>query len=87
MTGAEALEAIRRMVRGGQVVFTRHAWIRMDERGASANDVCKALVTAKAAAHEPKLDRWKVAGGADLDGEPLVVVVAIEADVIIVTLF
>ncbi|HET7504270.1 MAG TPA: DUF4258 domain-containing protein [Kofleriaceae bacterium] len=87
MTDAEALALIRRMVRRGDVVFTRHAQDRMDERGASTDDVCNALVTARTAAHEPDRDRWKVSGGTDLDGDALQVVVAIEADVIVVTLF
>lgn len=75
------------MVRRGDVVFTRHTQDRMDERGASTDDVCNALLTATDAAHEPEKDRWKVTGGTDLDGDALKVVVAIEADVIIVTLF
>ena len=87
MTDAEALTTIRRMVRRGDVVFTRHAYVRMDERGASTDDVCHALLTAKGAAHDPERDRWIVSGGMDLDGDALKVVVAIEADVIVVTLF
>jgi hypothetical protein len=59
----------------------------MDERGASTDDVCHALLTAKEAVHDPERDRWKVSGGMDLDGDALKVVVAIEADLIVVTLF
>jgi hypothetical protein len=87
VTVAEALTTIRRMVRRGDVMFTRHAYARMDERGASTDDVCNALLTAKEAAHDPERDRWKVSGGTDLDGDALKVMVAIEADVIVVTLF
>jgi uncharacterized protein DUF4258 len=87
VTDAEALAAIWRMVRRGDIVFTRHAQDRMDERDASTDDVCNALLTAKGAAHEPQRDRWKVSGGTDLEGDALKVVVAIEADVIVVTLF
>jgi hypothetical protein len=54
VTGAQALATIRRMVRRGDVVFTRHAQDRMDERDASTDDVCNALLTAKSAAHEPE---------------------------------
>ena len=68
-------------------MFTRHAQDRMDERGASTDDVCNALLTAKRAAYEPERDRWKINGGTDLDGDTLVVVVAIAADVVVVTLF
>jgi hypothetical protein len=87
VTSDEALATIARMVRRGDVIFTRHAQERMDERGASADDVCEALVTAKRAEHEVQRDRWTVRGGEDTDGDPLNVVVAIEADVIVVTLF
>jgi hypothetical protein len=61
--------------------------IGMDERGASTDHVCNALLTAKGAAHDPERDRWKVTGGTDREGDVLKVVVAIEADVIVVTLF
>jgi hypothetical protein len=59
----------------------------MDERDAATDDVCNALITATSTAHDPERDRWKVTGGADLDGDVLSVVVAIEANVIVVTLF
>ena len=87
VTDAEALATIRRMVRRGDVRLTQHAHDRMDERGVEPEDVCNALVTATGATPEPERDRWKVTGGTDLDGDGLTVVVAIEADVIIVTLF
>ncbi len=87
VTDAEALATIKRMVQRGDVRFTQHAHDRMDERGVEPEDVCNALVTATGATHEPERDRWKVTGGTDLDSDGLTVVVAIEADIIIVTLF
>lgn len=49
----------------------------MDERNASESDVCNAVQTANSA----------VSGGCDHDGDPMVVIVSIEADAVVITIF
>jgi hypothetical protein len=51
----------------------------MDERGATARDVQKALVTATDAEWQPDRQNYRVTGGVDLDGDSLSVAVDIEA--------
>lgn len=87
MSDARALEEIKRLVALGHVVFTRHARQRMDERGARATDVCNALSTATSATLQTDRDNWRVDGGVDHEGDGMTVIVDIEADVIVVTLF
>ena len=75
------LQAKRRNVK-----IVGHAWVRMSERGVSEGDVLYVLAeTAFRAAAQPNA-RWKV-DGYDLDGDNLGLVLAIEADVIVVTLY
>lgn len=83
----DALARIKELVARGHVRFTFHARVRMDERNVSAGDVCNALATATKADHQMAKDNYRVSGGTDRDGEPLVVVVAIEADAVIITIF
>lgn len=59
----------------------------MDERGAVADDVVNALVTATSAVWQPDRSTWKVSGGSDLDRDDLTVAVDIQADVVVVTIF
>jgi hypothetical protein len=86
MTPAEALRDIRGYASAGRVRFSRHAYERMSERGATQRDVIHACVHATKCTRTPKQDRWKVTG-ADLDGDALSVVVAIEDGLIVITLF
>ena len=58
---------------------------RCDERGVTAREVVDALTGAKSCSAQPD-DRWKVAGQ-DRDGDPLVLIVAIEDGLIVVTVF
>jgi len=67
------------------VSFTRHARERMAARGAIAKDVLAALSGA-GACEAADGGRWKVTGP-DLDGDDLTAVVAIEDDVVVVTVF
>lgn len=46
-----------------------------------------ALLGATRATEQRDHGRWCVEGGVDLDGDDLTVVVAVEADVVVVTLF
>jgi hypothetical protein len=87
VTDAQALAEVQRLTRQGRVFFTRHANERLAERGATTADVRSALLGATTAAHQPERDTWRIAGGSDTDGDDLTVIVAIEADVIVVTVF
>ena len=82
-----ALVQIHRLARAGRVVVSRHAYERMDERGAEETDVINALVTSTAAIWQPARLTWRVTGGVDIEGDVLTVVVDITADVVVVTLF
>ncbi len=85
MTSAEALATIRRAAAARALLYTVHARQRMAERGATAEDVRTALASATAC-RAADGGRWK-ADGVDLDGDELVAVVAIEGDVVVVTVF
>lgn len=87
MNDTQALAEIQRLARLGRVRFTRHAFERMDERGATLRDVVAALVSATAAVHQPDRGTWRVEGGRDRVGDDLTVVVALEADVVVITVF
>lgn len=84
---AQALAEIKRLVALDRVLYTHHAQIRMIERGARRRDVEHALLGATSATEQRDRGCWRVKGGVDLDGDDLTVVVALEADVVVVTLF
>jgi hypothetical protein len=84
---AQALAEIKRLVELDRVLYTHHAQVRMIERGARRRDVEHALFGANRATEQPDRGCWRVTGGVDLDGDDLTVVVALEADVVVVTLF
>jgi hypothetical protein len=75
------------MASRGSVVFTRHARDRMDERGATPEDVLHAIATAKTATYQADRDCWRVTGGVDIEEDDLSIVCVVEADVILITLF
>jgi hypothetical protein len=82
----KALAEIQRLARLNRIVYTGHAILRMDDRGASRDDVRSALITATSARPQER-GTWRVGGGQDLDGDDLTAIIDIEADVIVVTLF
>ncbi len=86
MNEVEALAQIRGLARAGRVEYTRHALEEMGEASATRRDVETALVHAKTCRHQPAKDRWKVCGP-DLDGDELTVVVTIEHNLIVVTVW
>lgn len=86
MTPAEAQGAIRGLARAGRVRYVRHAVERMDERGATRNDVEHTLMNASRCVWQPSKETWKVFG-MDLSGDELVVAVAIEDGLLVVTVF
>ena len=67
-------------------MLTWHAVKRMDQRGAKRGDVRAALVSATAAMAQDR-GGWRVEGGCDRDGDGLTMVIDLEADVIVITLF
>lgn len=84
---SDALDRIKELAAKGFIRYTFHARQRMDERDATEEDVRQALRTATDATHQADRDNYRVSGGADLDGDSMSVVVVIEADVVVVTLF
>jgi hypothetical protein len=82
----QALAEIKRLAAGGQVSFTHHAYERMDERNATTRDVISALMTATKATAETT-SKFKVTGGVDLDRDDLNIVVALENNALVVTIF
>ena len=85
MDAATALADIRGYAGANRIVIVRHAWERMVERGARYEDVRHALMGAQRCRAADQ-GRWKVFGE-DLDGDELVCVVAIEAGVVVVTVY
>ena len=86
MNDGKALIEIQRLARLDRIALTRHARQRMRERRARLDDIRRALATATAAIAQDR-GGWRVEGGHDLDSDDLTVVVEIEADVIVITLF
>lgn len=88
MTNDEALAEIKRLAgMAWRIVWTSHALIRMRQRGAQRADVVSALLSATSARWQADHGTWAVDGGVDRDGDSLDARVAIEADLIIVTVY
>ncbi|MBI5543087.1 MAG: DUF4258 domain-containing protein [Deltaproteobacteria bacterium] len=83
---AAALEDIRGLSKAGRVDILPHAWKQMLERGVEVRDVLLVLRTATECAEDKEPGKWLVSGH-DLDGDRLRMVVAIEGDVVVVTVF
>jgi hypothetical protein len=84
---ARALAEIKRLARAERIVVTSHANRRLAERGVTPRDLRRALLTATAAVLQDGRDNWRVDGGVDIDGDDLMVICDLEADVIVVTVF
>jgi hypothetical protein len=84
---AKVLAEVQRLARLDRIVITGHARIRMVDRGATRKDLRSALVTATIAIRQVDRGNWRIEGGADNAGDDLTVIVDLEADVIVVTLF
>lgn len=76
----QVLAEIQRLARLHRIVFTVHARVRMNERGADRDDVKHALVTATAARRQEQ-GTWRVIGGVDMASDDLTVICDLEADV------
>lgn len=88
MTADEALRDVRGFAAAGRVRFTRHARTRAAERvgGSSVGELHVVHALKLATSCVPSDAKWKVSGP-DLDGDELTAVVALEAGVIVVTVF
>lgn len=88
MTPVVALAEIRRLATAGRVrLYDVHVRQSMAKRNIRANDVFSALRNAGScmvSTNGP--GRWKVTGP-DLDGDALDVVVVIEGDLVVITVF
>lgn len=79
MTPAEALTLASTAARLGRLRYTKHARERMEDRGATRDDVVSACVTATAATHQ-RDDVWRLSGGVDAMGDVLVVIAGVDPD-------
>lgn len=84
MDSKEALNQIREFARMGLYRITRHAAQRIEERGATAQDVRRALTFATDCV-AADAGCWKVTGP-DTESDHLAMVIAIEAQIIVVTI-
>ena len=75
----DILEEIKAAAARNNVSPSKHAKGRMRERGARAEDVLSAILTAKVATQGDN-GCWKLSGGVDGDGDELSVVVNVECD-------
>lgn len=82
---AQALADIRGYALAGRIVVLEHARRRMRERGANFEDLRQALMTATLC-RPADAGRWKVTGK-DRDGDDLTVVVELDDEDIVVTVF
>jgi hypothetical protein len=87
VSDAAALAEIKRLAGLDRIQFRVHALDRMDERGASSADVRQALMTAIAAIWQADRGNHRVVGGGDGAGDDMTVIVSIEADLIVITIF
>lgn len=85
MTAAEALELVKGLAAANRYLVTVHARTRMVERKVTAAGLHRALTQAKSCRPGTD-DAWKVSGP-DQDGDDVDVVVVIEGDLVVVTLF
>jgi len=86
LTEIEALRTIQGFAGANRITYTRHARERMHHRGATEDDVRRAIATASSAQLQDS-GTWRVAGGVDRAGDGLTVVVALKGDVVVVTVF
>lgn len=86
-TPEEVLQFVKEMVRTpGGYRYGNHFIQRMEERGATARDVRRALLSATGA-QQRENGSWRILGGTDSDDEDLVVAVRVDDGLELVTLF
>jgi len=72
----ELLKRVQQAARLGALITTKHNRERMSSRGASAEDVKHAILSATSATEQADRKTIRLEGGTDIDGEDLKVVVA-----------
>lgn len=85
MTEKEALEEIREHARWGRVYITAHAEKRMRERSVQEEDIYEAIHTADSC-REQEDGSWRVEGW-DFDEDELTLIIAIEGENVIITVY
>lgn len=85
MTEEKALEEIREHARWGRTFVTAHARKRMKERSIFDEDLYEAIETAATCIGQPN-GTWRVEGW-DLDGDELILIISIEGENVIITVF
>ncbi len=81
----EILEKVRGLASAGRYRISRHAYLRMDERGSSPQDVRHALTHASECS-PAREDCYSVLG-ADRDGDALTLIVSLDDDILVITLY
>jgi hypothetical protein len=84
VTPTRASKRIRALVHAGRWEILAHAVERMVERDVTVDDVRHVLLMHESC--RPDADRWRLTG-VDLLDDPLMLMVEIEADVLVVTMF
>lgn len=86
-TPAQALAEAQRIAATGIFLISLHATGRMKKRGAKRADVRAAILSAVSATWQPVDGTWRLDGGADLDGDALVVAVVLDGGMLVATIF
>lgn len=71
----------------GVFLLGEHAADRARDRNLGIDDIRHALTAATAATFQPNNSRWKVSGGADLEGVPVTFIVRLEGGLLVITLY
>ena len=71
----------------GRLRLTNHAIERMEERNATIDDIESAVSSATSATHDTERGTWKLTGGSDVDGDTLTVCVAVNGEILVVSIF
>jgi hypothetical protein len=71
----------------GIFILGIHAYERSLERNIRREDIRSAMTGATAATFQPENSRWKVTGGAGLDGVPIALAVVLDRGIVVITIF
>lgn len=80
MSPSQVLSEVKLAAQARAVSYTKHAWLRMNQRGALPVDVECALKSATSAVWDEDHASWLIEGGRDTDGEPLYLAVALSSN-------
>lgn len=87
MNSSDALREAARAAFANQFEVSKHGLERMAERGATREDICRAMRSATLAVEQEHQRKWRLEGGQDLEGEALIVVIVFVGAGIVVSLF